>query len=50
MAIIAGGILSETVGFIILFRILGVLMFAGLLTIIFFVREPHHESSISVNS
>ena len=50
MAIIVGGILSETVGFIILFRILGVLMFAGLLTIIFFVREPHHESSISVNS
>ena len=49
MAIIAGGILSESVGFVILFRILGALMLAGLFTIIFLVREPHHEINLSEN-
>ena len=49
MAIIAGGILSESVGFIILFRILGALMLAGLFTIIFLVREPHYETNLSKN-
>jgi MFS family permease len=49
MAIIAGGILSESVGFVILFRVLGALMLAGLFTIIFLVREPHYETYLSKN-
>lgn len=49
IAIIAGGILSESVGFVILFRILGALMLAGLFTIIFLVREPYHETNLSKN-
>ena len=49
IAITASGILSETIGLDFLFRILGAFMLAGLLIIIFLVREPHHEKKLSVN-
>ena len=49
IAITIGGILSETAGLTFLFRILGALMLAGFLIMIFLVRDPHHESEMAPN-
>ncbi|MEA1881145.1 MAG: MFS transporter [Candidatus Marinimicrobia bacterium] len=49
IAITTSGIMSETTGLDFLFRILGACMLAGLLTMIFLVRDPRKESNLSVN-
>jgi len=50
IAITTSGFMSETIGLDFLFRMLGACMLAGLLIIIFLVRDPHRASNLSANT